>query len=369
MRTLPRSVSWFLVPLALWLGCSGGGQPGPDDGTGDPGQADPVAGTYRLTSTYDLSQAGVLPDLAGDTLSALTGLADDPAGTLIALLQAADVPVVNELLDAIPDPVLGEFEGWVNDYIASQLYQNVPLSQTIADWVSELSNLLTHFDLVTELDLANLDAAGNTDGSHILSAVSFPYNGTMITVDTPALVDQITMARDVAVGAALQGAGGTVDIGDHSFRMPLGDFAVAGFNQVLQQTLGASNIRDALGMVIDCGGLADQVASKCVGPVCVGHRDLIEQFCNAGLDQVAAQVESRIAAIKFASLHLQTGEATLVDAAKEDGPTDGIIDRMVDGTWQVGLNVNDHEVQIGASSFAGVRMGTGAGGDGTGPTD
>ena len=367
MRTLPRSGSWLLVPLALWLGCSGGGQPGPDDGTGDPGagQADPVAGSYQLTSTYDLSQAGVLPDLAGDTLAALTGLSDNPAGTLIALLQAANVPVVNDLLDAIPDPVLSQFEGWVNDYIASQLYQNVPLSQTIADWVSQLSSLLTHFDLVTELDLANLDAAGNTDGSHILSAVSFPWNGTLLTVNTPALVDQVTMARDVAVSAALEGAGGTIDIGDHSFRLPLGNFAVVGFNQVLQQTLGASNLRDALGMVIDCGGLADQVSSRCVGPVCVGHRDLIEQFCDAGLDQVAAQVESRIAAIKFASLHLQTGEATLVNAAKQDGASDGVVDRMVGGAWQVGVNVNDHEVQIGASSFVGERMGAGGGGTDT----
>ena len=347
MASLPRLLA---LPLALAVGCTGGEEGGPD-GIGEDGMA---AATYELTTTVDAT--GALPPAASEAIAMLDGLAEDPAGTLIGLLEAADVPIVDQALGAIPSSLRGSVEGWINDFIFDQVYMGAPVTEEIARWADDLSGILTHFEITSRMEMSNVDAAGGASASHTLAGVAFDFRGSRQLVDTPALVDQLTMARDVSCQLDGDGGGAALTIGDHAFHMPLGDFAVIGFNAGLQQLAGFSDLRDALGSLIDCAALASSVASRCVGPVCVGHEAEIEQLCVAGLDLVAQEVERRIASIDYAELRLASGQAALVSADKQDAGGAARFDRIDDGTWEARVDVDGADVPVGAT-FVGRRLG------------
>jgi hypothetical protein len=336
-QTYVAATLTFLLSAA----CTGGG-----GGSEEEVPPEAVVGQYEVTSTYNA--AGALPDVATDTLGILSHLADDPANTLIDLAAEAGAPI-----DWVPDALRDKFADWVNDYIASRLFQGAPVTEEIARWTEDIAGMLHHFDIVSQIDLATVDGA--TSANHVLAAVAFDFRGSRRTVDTPAIVDQLTIARDVS--CSIEGAGdgeARLDIGDHAFHMPLGDFAVDGFNMGLKEVLGIADLHAALELLIDCPGLADDVSSKCFGPVCVGHHDEIQGFCEMGIDLVVDQIESRIASIEFAELHLASGEAAMLDAAKGDSTLDGSYDQIDQGVWQARVNIDGTELPVDAT-FVGVR--------------
>jgi hypothetical protein len=338
----------LLVPLALSLGaCTSGG-----GGSEDVGDVSGAVGAYQVTSSYDAT--GALPEVVGDSLETLTGLHDDPAGTMITLLEDANVPIVEEVLDAIPDFARDQFAGWINDYIASRVYMGVPVTEEIARWSGDLSGILTRFDVITDLDLARLDASGETDANHMISAVAFELRGDRRVIDTPAIVEQLTVARTVPVAITSDDAGGgTIEIGEHAFHMPLGDLALVGFNQALGAVFGAADLTALLGGMLDCPGLAASIADRCVGPVCVGHEGQIEELCLAGVDLVVAEVERRVTSVEFAEIHHAAGSGVLLGEAKQDG-TATVFDTIEDGAWDATVNIDGVSVPVGAT-FVGVR--------------
>lgn len=332
-----RLAALFLV---LSSACASGG----DDEPEVPAEA--VVGQYEVTSTYNA--AGALPDVATETLGILDGLADDPAGTLIDLAEEAGAPI-----DWVPDALRDKFADWVNEYIASRVFQGAPVTEEIARWTQDIAGMLHHFDIISSMDLATVDGA--TAANHVLAAVAFDFRGARRVVDTPDIVNQLTIARDVTCSIAGAGEGeARLDVGDHAFHMPLGDFAVVGFNMGLEQVLGIADLHAALELLIDCPGLADEVSSKCFGPVCVGHRDEIEGFCRMGIDLVVDQVESRIASVEFAELHLESGEAAMLDAGKDDSVLDGTFDQIDRGVWQAVVDIDGVVLPVDAT-FVGAR--------------
>ncbi|HEU5059449.1 MAG TPA: hypothetical protein VFU21_23105 [Kofleriaceae bacterium] len=330
----------FVVFSAACTGSAG-------DGGGEEVPPEAVVGHYQVTSTYNA--AGALPDVATETLGILDGLADDPAGTLIDLAEEAGAPI-----DWVPDGLRDRFADWVNEYIASRVFQGAPVTEEIARWTQDIAGMLHHFDIISAMDLATVD--GSTAANHVLAAVAFDFRGARRVVDTPEIVNQLTVARDVSCSIVDAGGGeARLDVGDHAFHMPLGDFAVVGFNTGLQQVLGIADLHAALELLIDCPGLADEVSSKCFGPVCVGHRDEIESFCRMGIDLVVEEVESRIASIEFAELHLTSGEAAMLDAGKDDSAIDGTFDQIDRGVWQAMVNIDGVELPVDAT-FIGARQ-------------
>src|SRR5262245_86590 len=86
-----------------------------------------LSGQYELSNRFDLTSAGLLPDIANQTLRSLSGLKDNPAGTIIELLQAAGVPIVSTFLGALPDVLKQAIEGWFNDHVFKTLFDGVPV--------------------------------------------------------------------------------------------------------------------------------------------------------------------------------------------------------------------------------------------------
>jgi hypothetical protein len=363
-----------LIGGLLMTGCSGEPNPpgdGSDDGAGDSGdgaddgaadggeEPDPIQGRYEVATTYDLAASPLVPGAIEGALVSLTQLADDPAGTLLDLLDQANVPVLDQLLAVVPDVLVDQLAGFINEFLIDRVIENVPVLDQVVGITDSVAGLLTGFDVVSLLDVSTMDDAGAARANHRLSAVRFGWDGQPLLVDTPELLDQITIARDVGVSVSLGGGDGVIELGDHAFHLPIGDFAVVALNQALSQTLGVGSLRDALGLLFDCAGLAESVANRCLpGPVrvCVGHQEELEQVCDAGLDLVASQVEERLTAIDFAEMRFESGSAVLRDAAEIGGAEDGRIDLIDRGTWQTQLQLDGVGGFPLPSPFAGHRV-------------
>ena len=308
-----------------------------DDGSVAP---DPVEGSYELVTTYDVSSSPLLPGVIGGSLAALTNLTDDPAGTILAVLDEANLPVLDQLLAVLPDVLVDQLAGFINDFVFDRIVDGVPATQVLTDLVGDLSGILTRFEVVSVLELSPMDEAGATSGSHRLSGVRFDWRGAPLLVDTPALLDELTVARDVTGLATFGGDDGVLGLDDHAFHLPLGDFAVLGIDLALQETFGVADLRAAVGAIIDCAALAESVATRCIGPICVGNQDTIQEVCESGLDLVVAEIEERITSIDFTEIRFSQGDAVLRDAAEEGGAVDGLIDRIERGNWECSVELD-----------------------------
>jgi hypothetical protein len=376
MQKLPLLGLASLVSLAVACGGSdgAGGTNGPaaappaaDPSLGGQATSVDLSGKYELSTRYDLTTAGVLPDIASQTLKALSDLESNPSKTILDLLEAAKVPIVANLLDAIPDEVKAPFEGWFNDHVFKALFQDVPVTEQIAQLISDIAAIATKFEVVSALDLAPTSDVGATTASHTLTGIGFTILSQRTVIDLPQNLGTLTRADGVPstavhiVERSPAVENGRLAVGDHGFGFPLGDFVLLGVDKLAQAKLGASNLRDALGKVIDCAGIANDVAGECIGPVCVGHESDIEATCNAGLDLVAAQVQDGLKALNFDVLHLAEGDADMFDAPAPGGATDGKIDRIDNGIWKAAFRVTAKGEQPITALFSGKRVGDVAG--------
>jgi hypothetical protein len=335
-------------------GGDSGGEDGGEGGGGGGGQDDPIAGVYQVRSAMDLTSTSLANDLVPDVVAILNQLTTTPADTLIGLLESANVPILDQLLGLLGEVLLDPFRNFVDEYVINRVVEGIPLTQQLSALTSEITALLTQFEIVSELELSGLDASGQlTSATHRLSALSLPLLGQQVLVDTPALVDQITAADGVSCSVSLSEGEGELQVGDHAFGLPLGDFALDALDRVLGGGDGAG-LRDRLGALVDCAAMADEVSSRCLGPLCVGNRDEIEQFCEAGLDQAVSQIEARVASINFAEIRFQAGDALLRDS-DSDGQSDGLIDLLEQGNWQTVVFVKGIELPF-AAAFDGLRV-------------
>jgi hypothetical protein len=327
-------------------GTADDGGDGADDGDGAAG--DRISGIYRVSSSMDLTSTPLANDLVPSTVATLNELAARPAGTLIDLLEAANVPILDQLLGLLGAVLLEPFAGFVDEFVVQRVVDGLPLRDQLLLLANDVVVLVTQFELLSQLELSGLDEGGGAiSATHQLSGISLPFRGQDILVDTPELIDQITIADGVSCSVSLGSSEGNIQVGAHQFGLPLGGLAL----DALQQAIG---LRDTLGALFDCPALAAEVSSKCLTPLlCIGNREQIEEFCEAGLDQAVAQIESRISSsLDVVQISFQAGDALLRDT---EGETDGIIDLLDQGNWDAAVTVNGIDVPFFAA-FDGLRV-------------
>lgn len=339
----------LLAPLVTGCGDEGSGGGG-EGGAGAPGAQTAgatgsaamakVAGTYEISSAFDLTKANVFPEAANKSFRALSQLHDDPAATMVDLLRAFHVPILSTVLDIVPGAVVEYLQGWINDFVKESLYKGNPALEAIAKMADDGASMVTHFEMVSELTIPEPDAAGNALATHALTGVAFTFGGQRDVVKVPSLLGAATQASGVPLSAVhiLERSerieDGRVDVGAHLVGLPLGGFVKVGMDTLAKKRFGTDNLRSALGEVLDCGAMATYVGTSCVGPVCVGHEAEIAQLCRDGLDVVVRSIHDELDALQF-GLKMEAGDARLWDAATTAGARDGAVDRLDKGEWTV----------------------------------
>jgi hypothetical protein len=390
MRTR-RIVPAFLIAFAA-VACGGADDGSPDpmsaDGTGGAGSeqdngvmlgpdglpvgpdgkplAPKLDGKYELSSYFDLTSAGVFPEPANDTLKALSNFKEHPSQTMVDLLAAANVPVVPNVLNAIPSFIRDNVLGYIDEHIIKSFYGKVPFAQQLTAMLDDLASITTKFEMVTALDLPVGDAIGTSQASHTFTGVAYNWSDTRHVINAPEVLTKLEVQSVSANAVSLEKRAPELEtarlkIGDHRFTVPIGSFALLAANRLVKDKMGAADLRDALGKVVNCEAVADAVSKRCVDPVgpgkiCVDHKTELKGLCNAGLDVLVGVVQGQIKRLDLPLLHMESGEAQMWDAATEKGPLDATIDRLDHGYWTATVKVGKSDKTI-LATFVGRRIG------------
>jgi hypothetical protein len=315
-----------ILTSLLAVGC-GVSSPTDDTGTDPVGTPEnPVPskeGPYAVRNSVDFTVEAVLPKPAHVVVATLREFSTNPGGALVAAADAAGVPALATLYNALPGALKDRFEGWINDFVEDVKINGVPI-QTYAGEIAMLAEFaLSQFTVTSELDLRSGTA------NHRLTGVDLRPAGIDFVVPIGGLAGDI-LTQDPQTTVA---EGGFVTVGEQHFGLMYGEYAWQGI-EAASTSLFGQGVRATLGKAVNCPALANNIADKCVLGVCVGHRSLIEDICEGGLDTVVNLAHNAMAANKLEALHLISGTVRLVD---DDG--DGVGDRLVDGNWDAELNL------------------------------
>ncbi|HTL38629.1 MAG TPA: hypothetical protein VL326_36110 [Kofleriaceae bacterium] len=284
-------------------------------------------GPYAVTSRVDFTVEAILPAQAELVVATLRAFSENPAGGLIAAADAAGVPAVKALYDAIPGIIKDKLEGWINGEIAKIKINGITLPQYAGMVAALAETALTQFELDSTLTMKPGEA------THTLTGIDFGPTGIDVKIPISGLAaDILTQHPTITVAE-----GGALGFGDQRFGLNFGDYAWDAINHVSTTTFGG-DIRSVLGKAMNCPALAHTIASKCVGAfgaeVCVGHENDLKAICEGGLDQIVGAVHSKFVAYDIDAFRFKSGSARLVD-----DDSDGVADRIVDGTWDGEMNI------------------------------
>jgi len=334
-----------------------------DGGAADPGPAAAdlrVDGDYQIVSTYDLTVGSVLPQPVATYAEDIVGLRNDPAGTMFKLLDDAGVPLASDLMDALPGPLADQLKKAINDFFASQVYGDARVSSELDALTAAIETVVARPDVASQLSLGVPDATGATTATHRLEELRYRlYGGTdEITVPIaplPGAASSLLTVETTATARVTRGLAGEdahLQVGEHAFGMPYGDFALAALDQAMSHRYG-TDLRGALGLLVNCDAMAASVAGKCVLGACIGHQSTLAAICDSGLDLAYEQLTDRVRALRFDALR-QSGQAQLWDAATDGDTADRRIDRVATGKWTASIDFGMDPRNV-AATFAGAR--------------
>ncbi len=335
----------ILAPMLLAVACASDPGTGPGTDPTDPNDpnnpaANPLQGEYEVTSKFDLSLSPDLPGSVAEALGPLTSLSDNPAGALIDLLDGSGSQI-SDLLDNL-GPLRSIVEAQLNNYIQDKLLEGNAAGD-ITQYIDMIATMLTNFEVITDLSVGNADDAGNATGTHTLKAIAFEQDGMRVVVQSPDILNVLSVARDVSLNADYGAS--SIFVGDHAFTLPLGDFAVTAFHTALEQKFGVTDLGAKLNEVIDCAGLATSIGDIELFGTVVLAEDKIADFCVDGLNKLPEQLDKQIRKLEFAELHMVGGEGSIVLSTKVNS---------FKGTWDAEFGVNGSGFAI-PSTFEAVR--------------
>lgn len=317
--------------------------------TPEPVPAIDATATFEVVTTFDLPVSALLPEPASQAVGTLSDFRDDPSATLFTILDEAGVPGASELRDAMPGPLEDELDDLINESLESAQVDGTPATDHLDFVLDQTELVLGQFDLVTALTLAHDGAAPDLAATHRVRALRIPAgSATEIEIPEDQAVDAVLTLEASPTAQVVEGT--ELVVGDHAFGLPYGEHAWMALDLAMHEAYG-TDLRGALGEIVDCAGLAASVADECVFGVCVGHEEELADLCEQGLDLLVGKLHDEFAALRFDAVRLQSGQATLVDAPAADGRADA----LADGEWQASLDLGQGPREVPAS-FTGTRM-------------
>jgi hypothetical protein len=339
---------------------------GPDGlPVGPDGKALPTKldGRFELSNSLDLTSAGIFPDMANDTLKALSDFREQPSSTIVELLQAANVPVVSQVLGVIPALIRDQVLGFIDDTVFKALYDKLPVTKQITGILDDLGSLATKFEVVTVLEFNVPGPTGNVLGTHQFTGVAYNWMEKRTVINAPDVIKTLELQKVQinAVGLDMRSPeleSARLAVGDHAFKVPIGSFAVLAADKLAADKFGTKDLRTGIHKVVNCAAVAKSVAARCIGigpaRVCVGHESDINNLCSIGIDIIVSTIQGRIKDLDIPALHLKSGTAKLWDAPAPGGQLNAIVDRVDEGYWTAGVGPQDKKI---LATFTGRRVG------------
>jgi hypothetical protein len=296
-------------------------------GSGGSGMTQPLppppvaSGTYRVTSTIDLTIEALLPESLFDIVVTLRDFQANPAHTIFDLAEDAGVPAVGTIRDALPWFLEDKLEDWINGYIAGITVDGTPITSLAGEVVALAETALTQFAIDSEM---TIDGSSVT---HTLTGLDFNPAGIDAHITWDVTWNDITTTT-----ATFRASRTTATVGDHDFAIAYGEYAWRAMEQAFIAHHGLG-IYDTVMAAVNCEGLATSISQKCVSGYCVGHKTELKAVCVRGVEEVVERAYRKFAEQRFDMLHFAAGSATLVDA---DNNLDA--EAMTGGVWTAEIN-------------------------------
>ena len=287
------------------------------------------AGSFRVTSTFDVASVPLSAQPILAALADATDDPDDPARFLVdRTIDALPVGTARSIALAL-EPLLVES---VQADLAEVAPRLVPGFLALSHGVEHFAR---HFGT---LELWRIDPSGAT--SRVLAG--FALDGVEVTFDAANLPDEVTATKVSLVGSELA-------IVDHELVLPYGELLRLALDRAVVPTVvpGASDVAQALRQLVDCRALGVTVG-KTLGTT---TGTLYAVACDTALLEIADAFYDKLVAIDDTPLSLAlSGTATAVD---RDG--DGTMDAIQAGAWTGGFDLGGARTPFGVATFEGTK--------------
>jgi hypothetical protein len=343
-----RSTALAIASMVLLAAC--------DDPAGDPStepvvnpEPRAVAGTFHVVSRFEVPATAAIPGPLGDALRLVHGLSTNPAGSLLDVAEGAGVPALDTLRLVLPASLESELEGWMNAYLEVATIDGVPVHDEVVALDALIRSVLLAWELRSELALPAPSA-----GTHAPTALAFHVLAEPVVIPVDATAPVTAGTGVYGTVAWPDGAGGParVALSDHAMGIPFGRYALAALHVVYEARYGAEDLRAALGVLVDCAGMASSVGARCLGPLCVGHEAELEAICDAGLEAMAAQVKERILELNYDAIHFESGAAIAEDVSVDADAGIATAARMAGGVWAATVDLGQGAEEASATFTA-----------------
>jgi hypothetical protein len=239
------------------------------------------AGRYAITTEVDLTR---LPDWEAsvdDAVRPVQDMSDRPMGTILG----------EKFNDQIPKGLEGKFREWFNGEVVHGSRVD------LAKLEQSMKSMLGKFQISSTLEVAGGHA------THTVTGLAFDFGTQHVDVDLP----DVTETLPIRAGA----------LGAHQFTLPFGELGAGALDSRVE-----SGLRAVIGKIIDCSRVAQNVAKKCNGALCVGHQQEIEEICTAGLDAVTGLALASVKKLRIDPLRLT-----------------GSLDANLEGMWTASVDL------------------------------
>jgi hypothetical protein len=326
-------------------GANGGGGSGGANGGGGGGTLVAIAGTYDLTTQFNLLDA--LPPDVETALNLVLELGDSPGKFLLDM--ADKLPVIKYVIDAINlfSGVRDKIVMGIDEYIDRWSGGMVTVMHNLThDLEMALRGLTTHNRVV----LSAPDATGHVTVDDTLLDLTFTWNGKQYSYPQNAHASFMATATGLQLMLPAHGYDRGLDFG--GVLVDLID------NVALPQLTGVSSVGALANQLVSCVGVGDWVWSY-IGNTCIGSQCIyqyissndIAKLCTNALNAAGDAVESKLASLT-APGKMGAGDGSCL-AVENMGHT-GNADTLSNGAWSLTLPAGSSNLTL-PGTFTGAR--------------
>jgi len=326
-------------------GANGGGGSGGANGGGGGGTLVAIAGTYDLTTQFNLLDA--LPPDVKTALDLVLELGDSPGKFVLDM--ADKLPVIKYVIDAINlfsgirDKIVMAIDEYINNWSGGMV---TVMHNMSAQLEMALRGLSTHNKLV----VGTPDATGKVSIDDTLVDISFHWNGKDYAYAQNAHATFTATASGLQVMLPAHAYDRGLDFG--GVLVDLID------NVALPQLTGVSSLGALANQLVNCGGVSTWVWSY-IGNTCIGSQCIydyispsdIAKLCTNALNAAGDAVESKLSSLTAPGM-MSAGDGSCL-AVENNGHT-GNADTLSNGAWALTLPVASADLTL-PGTFTGTR--------------
>jgi hypothetical protein len=311
-------------------GMTGGGAGGGSGGSGGGATTLQIAGSYDVTTQFNLLDA--LPPDVKEGLSLAIEFADSPGNFLLNMCD--QIPVIKYVIDAINlfsgvrDKIVMGIDEYINGWSGGMV---TTMHQLAQDLEMALRGLKAH----NKLTLAAPDASGNVALQDTLVDLTFTYQG-----------QDYAYGQDAHGTATAKYSGLKLTVPAHAYDhgVNFGHLLVDLVDNVaLPNLTGVNSVGDLLNQLVNCGGVGDWVWSY-IGGICIGSQCVssyinssdVAKLCTNALDAAGNAIENKLASLDGPGMMAVTDGSGLL--LQQKGMT-GHADTIMGGTWSLALPI------------------------------